>query len=76
MPAFDLKDLSENIKLIREKLAAIESSDFSANIKPFPQENTNDSKIFHERLEFSLQNQESSQITFFTVFFITFYSSL
>ena len=66
MPAFDLKDVAENLKLIREKICGLEEAMGKNEVKKEHKSGEkNDlsdekSKEFTGKLEFSLQAQESS----------------
>ena len=63
----DMKDLSQNINLMREKLSNLEMNIAALAPSPSSQEkNNSELKSFQEKLEISLQNQESKS-------FINFY---
>lgn len=66
MPAFDLKDVAESLKLIREKLSGLEEAmdknDFKKQHKTFQKNELPDENLkeFTGKIELSLQTQESS----------------
>ena len=63
VPAFDLKDVAENLKLIREKINVLETGaekNLDNNkISKEKLEVSEDFLVFQEKLELSLQTQES-----------------
>ena len=62
MPAFDLKDVAENLKLIREKICGLEEAMGKNEVKKEHKsgEKNDLSDENTRKLEFSLQAQESS----------------